>query len=246
MLNKEKSRFLSGRNLIFLILVGMIGAINAQGITNTLGGNTASDKFVIENKNSEAGLVVTGEGNVGIGNVTPSVELHVKGDKEIFRMESTSLGWLSIFNSSGYQGYLGTWNGADDIDVGTGSGNTTGKLHLVTQATPRMTIIANGNVGIGTTNPNVKLHVFADGSDEDAIYGESVEGSGVKGLHTHPSQTAPAVFGWNTGSGAGVYGLSTYDMGVVGVAVDRVLMIFMHLVQVLIMAPLPQFAGRII
>ena len=50
---------------LLLIIFGLVTLINAQGITNTLGGNTAADKFIVENSDSEAGLVVTGEGNVG-------------------------------------------------------------------------------------------------------------------------------------------------------------------------------------
>ena len=54
-------------NKLLLITLGIATFINAQGITMTLGGNTSADKFIVENSDSEAGLVVTGEGKVGIG-----------------------------------------------------------------------------------------------------------------------------------------------------------------------------------
>lgn len=86
MLNEMKSRlsriyrgFLSGKKIL-MITVLTIGLINAQGITNTLGGNTAAEKFIVENSDSEAGLVVTGEGNVGIGTTNPLSKLSVGGD----------------------------------------------------------------------------------------------------------------------------------------------------------------------
>ena len=66
------------KKLIYLILVGLIVSVNAQGITNTLGGDTADDKFTVENKSSEVGLVVTGEGNVGIGVTSPEGTLHTR------------------------------------------------------------------------------------------------------------------------------------------------------------------------
>lgn len=64
---------------IIILTIGLITFANAQGITNTLGGNTAADKFIVENSDSEAGLVVTGEGNVGIGTTNPLSKLSVGG-----------------------------------------------------------------------------------------------------------------------------------------------------------------------
>lgn len=63
-----------------IIFIGLITIINAQGITNTLGGNTAADKFIVENSDVEAGFVVTGEGKVGIGTTNPLSKLSVGGD----------------------------------------------------------------------------------------------------------------------------------------------------------------------
>ncbi|NHZ85845.1 MAG: hypothetical protein GWP19_08185, partial [Planctomycetia bacterium] len=73
MLNEVKSRFLSGKKTFTIIIsiIGLLAFTNAQGITNTLGGNTAADKFIVENSDSEAGLVITGEGSVGIGTSNP-------------------------------------------------------------------------------------------------------------------------------------------------------------------------------
>ena len=39
------------------------------------------------------------------------------------------------------------------MDFGTGSGNTTGSLHLTIQADPKLTVKPNGDVAIGTTTP---------------------------------------------------------------------------------------------
>jgi len=102
-------------------------------------------------------------GHVGIGTSNPGAELHIKGFDEINRIKSTTLdGWISIYNSNGYMGYLGTFSGDNDIDIGTGSGNPTGKLHLVTKAIPQMTIENEGQVGIQTTTPNASLDVNGD------------------------------------------------------------------------------------
>lgn len=72
-------------------------------------------------------------------------------------------GWMAIFNNVGgtsvYQGYLGTYNGDNDIDVGTGGSNTSGNLNLVTQATPRFIIGYNGRAGLGALNEGRTLNV---------------------------------------------------------------------------------------
>lgn len=68
--------------------------------------------------------------------------------------------YMGIFEGDVYRGYWGSYSGAaEDVDFGTGSGNTLGKLHLTIQANPRLTIAADGKVGIGTTNPNHLLHI---------------------------------------------------------------------------------------
>src|SRR5581483_10031624 len=78
-------------------------------------------------------------------------------------------------------------------------------------AAAKMTILRNGNVGIGTTNPLYKLHVAAIGNH--AIYGQSDIGIAVWGQSTSNS----AVYGQST-SGYGVQGLSASGTGVYGVA----------------------------
>jgi len=72
--------------------------------------------------------------------------------------------WMGIYNSNGYRGYMGIYTGDDDMDFGTGGGNATGKTHLVTQATPRLTVDESGDIGIGTTSPSAHLHLV--GNDE--------------------------------------------------------------------------------
>ena len=76
---------------IFTIIISIVVLItftNAQGITNTLGGNTAEDKFIVENSDSEASLVVTGEGNVGIGTTNPQSIPDVKTKRSVRTAES--------------------------------------------------------------------------------------------------------------------------------------------------------------
>jgi hypothetical protein len=68
--------------------------------------------------------------------------------------------YIGLFEQDNYRGYLGSFGGSpQDVDFGTGTGNTTGKLHLSIQSEPKLTIRENGYVGINNTNPQWHLDV---------------------------------------------------------------------------------------
>lgn len=99
--------------------------------------------------------------NVGIGTTTPAARLDVKTPSNyVGQFNGAAPMYMGIFEGDVYRGYWGSYAGAaEDVDFGTGSGNTLGKLHFTIQANPRLTIGADGKVGIGTTNPAHLLHI---------------------------------------------------------------------------------------
>ncbi len=117
----------------------------------------------IESQNQWSGItdIYRTTGRVGIGTSTPAAPLDVKTTSSyVAQFNGSSPMYLGLFENDVYRGYWGSFSGsAEDVDFGTGAGNTLGKLHLTIQANPRLTIGSTGNVGIGTTSPNHKLHV---------------------------------------------------------------------------------------
>jgi hypothetical protein len=99
-----------------------------------------------------AGDIYYNGGNVGIGTDSPSARLDIKGGStDGMRFSVDGQPYYHVIHSQGDSLYIG----ADDSDAG-GVGadirfNVTGSEH--------MRIIANGDVGIGTTTPQGPLHV---------------------------------------------------------------------------------------
>ena len=95
-------------------------------------------------------------GNVGIGTTSPSEKLSVSGN--ILAQDSGVLAGIN-----------GDKDGFIFHDLYTGSGNYYGykafsggntRLSIVTDASERLTVLAGGNVGIGTTAPGAKLNIY--------------------------------------------------------------------------------------
>ena len=132
---------------------------------NRVSANFGSDFFIslsdgVDGSNQER-FRITEAGNVGIGEDTPNCKLDVKGAVNTTIIAATTLGDGGGAANRGLAIRTDT-DGGEIATVGTGTNmylNTANNLYLQNASNTKVTMLANGNVGIGTTSPDTKLHV---------------------------------------------------------------------------------------
>ncbi|MBX2994546.1 MAG: tail fiber domain-containing protein, partial [Bdellovibrionaceae bacterium] len=136
-------------------------------------------------------IAVSGS-NVGVGTSSPGVKLDVSGTVRANVAEGSNA--LSLLNSANG----GSWNFRLQ-----GDGSTANNLYLDSSnlGGNALTIRSNGNIGIGTTAPTQKLHVYGT-AKIDSIMGGEINGAG--NFHLDARGGGATYLNWSSGSG-GVY-----------------------------------------
>ena len=132
---------------------------SATGYGLFVEGSENSGQYILGLYNGlEYKMVVTGAGNVGIGTTSPSTKLHI------------------------YNGEAIVGSGTDGVKISYSAGNSSGiidtafsdnNLEFRTNGTTKMWIANGGNVGIGTSSPQQKLHIAGVAANSYALLGTS-------------------------------------------------------------------------
>ncbi len=199
--------------------------VDARYGTSSTGNLTA---FRVDATQSGSGASYAGlfmGGNVGIGTASPLGALDVNGTPgaSSWTYLGGNLNGTTNPNASRANGLMIGWNssgyaGETQILYGT-NGGTTPRLDFGRWSGTVKTIdmtLKDGNVGIGTNDPQVTLDVVNAGTDY-AITGRSSSpgGSGVKG-----SGSSSGLWGYSL-NGTGVYGTGgSYDFYATGAGTD--------------------------
>lgn len=143
---------------------GVYTNANDMDFGTALGNSTGKVNLLI---NAIPKFTLASNGYVGIGTTTPNAQLHLKGTGyNPVQLETTNAdNYMTFYASNAYKGYAGIYSGDNDMDFGTGSSNSTGKVNLTILGAPKLTVAANGFAGIGTTTPGTQLHVKGSGAN---------------------------------------------------------------------------------
>lgn len=157
---------------------------------------------------------IKGNGNVGIGTPTPGAKLEVNAGDLIMKAAAEDPGDIIFQNSAGVQ------KGRIYSDPSPGAG-----LMLASaDNTARLTVAANGNIGIGTNDPGTTRVVIDGATNWDnglLVTGSSTGGVGLS-LWNKQGGRKWSIFSSGSGDAVGVNGFGIYDAstGVYRFAVD--------------------------
>jgi|GEM_PF-3736052 len=120
-------------------------------------------------------VVVTTTGSVGIGTATPQDLLHINGTGDVgVRVQGTTRSRLNLISNNG--------SGWQIESAGAAGNSPNGSFGIVQDGVGnRLTILNNGNVGIGTTTPTQKLDVVGT-VKATSFQGDGSQLTGIPGV----------------------------------------------------------------
>ena len=116
-----------------------------------------TEKAVDDSDATKTVMSLVDSGNVGIGTTSPGAKLDVTGSGDVIKAVSGSQNITTNFVApSGGSGLNNIISTGGKFNIGTSDAQP---FSIGTGSISRVYILSGGNVGIGTTSPNEKLHV---------------------------------------------------------------------------------------
>ena len=138
---------------------GYTSTFNIDDIGLDIGHDSTARSLNLKTGNQDR-LTILGTGNVGIGTTAPAAKLHVDSGTDSISMRlktNNVLNYILLNNSTSANNYLQTNNRT--IALSADENGVDGKVFLKTSNQSRVTVNGIGDVGVGTTAPNSKLHI---------------------------------------------------------------------------------------
>lgn len=163
-------------------------------------GITRRGDLVFETHNSgySEKMRISSSGNIGIGTSTPAAPLHIRGSflaREVTEINTSARGVEIIPSTYNGQhiirGHANSGGGLNLLGFSTGIGQDTIKIkldptgyisfgtHASTEASERMRIDSNGNVGIGTISPSYRLHVVGSSGSTVGYFSDGAQSCSI-------------------------------------------------------------------
>ena len=171
-------------------LGGVGGVLIESGQNKLIGFSTGSDNSGVFGANTVR-MLIDETGNVGIGTTSPSEKLSLGSGNIILESGALYLGGSAKGVFSGSSSQVGS-KSANDLALKSGTGDI---FFYSGSAGQTMTVLNNGNVGIGTTSPGALLHVYGT-SDDAAIF----EGADHTRIHIRGTDTSEKSIVFDEGS----------------------------------------------
>ena len=179
------------------ILGALAGTVGTQGNTNGYPGGLAFYTKAADGSNTSNPIErmrIDYNGNVGIGITNPAIHAGYNG---ITVNNATNGGYLEFMQAGNEKGTL--YGDSNGLTMYAAPGSP---VHIWANGVENMTILSNGNVGVGITAPVAKLHV--NGNIVTGAGPANLDPAGSNGNISYiGSQSGLMLTGWNRSGGEG-------------------------------------------
>ena len=190
----------TGKLIVTPVATGLRMVISSISIKAMTTGNlTVSGDLLastIKSSTGVAAMTVAPNGNIGIKNNNPITELYINGNVMSTGYISTNNGNLSLYTTELNTSTAAVW------PIKNSSTNAASAMSFWTKNIEAIRINPAQQVGIGTTAPNTKLHVYGSSRFGGVSTDSAKFTAGLVYMPNLPAQdTATKIIGYNVGTG---------------------------------------------